>query len=154
MKPREITGHHVFLIAALAFGVIISVNLTLAVNAVRTFPGLEVKNSYIASQSFDRDRSAQVALGWEVEAAIDGNQIRLSIKDRHGVPVQPASLAVTFGRTTHVADDQRLDLAFDGAGFVGPVVAAPGLWSLRVEAEAKDGTLFRKRLELRSRPDA
>ena len=49
----EIKGWHVFATFAAAFGIIISVNLTLAFKAVATFPGLEVRNSYIASQSFD-----------------------------------------------------------------------------------------------------
>ena len=51
-----------------AFGVIIGVNLVLALSAVRTFPGLEVKNSYVASQTFDERRAAQEALGWTVSA--------------------------------------------------------------------------------------
>ena len=42
---REIKGIHVFAAFALAFGTIIAVNMTLAVQAVRTFPGLEVRNS-------------------------------------------------------------------------------------------------------------
>ena len=56
----EIKGWHVFTGFALAFGVIIAVNLTLAFQAVRTFPGLEVKNSYVASQSFEQERRDQV----------------------------------------------------------------------------------------------
>ena len=64
----QIKGWHVALAFGLAFGLIIAVNLTLAFNAIRTFPGLEVKNSYVASQSFDRDRQAQTALDWQVSA--------------------------------------------------------------------------------------
>ena len=45
----EITGWHVLAVFGLAFGVIISVNVILAVNAVKTFPGLEVKNSCSSS---------------------------------------------------------------------------------------------------------
>ena len=37
---REITGRHVLIGTVAAFGVIIAANLTLAVSAVRTFPGL------------------------------------------------------------------------------------------------------------------
>ena len=39
---RELTGRKVLLIFVIAFGVIIGVNVFMAVNAVRTFPGLEV----------------------------------------------------------------------------------------------------------------
>ena len=60
---RELTGAKVFAITAGAFGVIIAVNVVLAVKAVQTFPGLEVANSYVASQSFDAERTAQQKLG-------------------------------------------------------------------------------------------
>lgn len=46
---KELTGRHVLLMFVAGFGIIIAVNLTLAFSAVRTFPGLEVKNSYVAS---------------------------------------------------------------------------------------------------------
>ena len=56
---RELTGRHVLAITLAAFGVVIGVNLLLAVKAVGTFPGVEVSNSYVASQVFDRERSTQ-----------------------------------------------------------------------------------------------
>ena len=56
MMTRELTGRHVLVITLCAFGTIIAVNVFMAVMAVGTFPGLEVKNSYVASQTFDRDR--------------------------------------------------------------------------------------------------
>ncbi len=145
---RELTGRHVFLITASAFAVIIGVNITLAVSAVRTFPGLEVQNSYVASQSFDRERAAQEALGWTVEAEAAQGEMRLAITDDRGRPVAPAALSVLVGRTTSAADDVRPDLRFDGAAFVGPVTLGPGLWTLRIEAEAADGTRFHQRLSL------
>mgnify|MGYP001760938923 FL=1 len=63
---RPLTGKHVLAITLVAFGVIIGVNVLMAVKAVGTFPGLEVANSYVASQDFDRERAAQAALDWTV----------------------------------------------------------------------------------------
>ena len=60
----ELKGKHVLGIAVGAFGVIIAVNLVMAYQAISTFPGLEVANGYVASQTFDADRKAQEALGW------------------------------------------------------------------------------------------
>ena len=62
-REFKLTGWHVLAIFVGAFGVIIGVNVALAWNAVATFPGLEVDNSYIASQTFDDRREAQEALG-------------------------------------------------------------------------------------------
>ena len=68
MSDFVLKGRHVAMIFGGAFTVIIGVNVALAVNAVRTFPGLETKNSYVASQTFDDRRAAQEALGWTVAA--------------------------------------------------------------------------------------
>lgn len=149
---KEITGRHVFATMVLAFGVIIAVNLILAVSAVRTFPGLEVKNSYVASQNFDRDRAAQIALGWTVEASADGKELRLAIRDRDGRPVRPATLDATIGRATHVADDQTPAFDYFGGTYIAPVTLDRGKWELRLAASAEDGTAFRQRIELFVRP--
>ena len=145
---KEIRGIHVFAIFALAFGVIIAVNLTLAYNAVRTFPGLEVENSYVASQTFDADRDAQEALGWEVSATVEGDMLALTIA-RDGTPIAPRIVSATFGRATNVTDDQQPAFVFDGTALVAPVQAGPGNWNLRLVAEAEDGTIFRQRIIVR-----
>lgn len=148
---REITGWHVFAGFALAFSTIIAVNLTLAFNAVRTFPGLEVGNSYVASQSFDADRDAQEALGWQVSAQIAGDTLRLFIT-RDGTAQVPVIEQATFGRATSVARDQELAFTFDGTAFTAPVTAGAGNWNLRLKARAGDGTLFQQRIIVRTAP--
>lgn len=143
--PQEINGRHVFGAFALAFGTIIAVNLTLAFKAVATFPGLEVQNSYVASQSFDMDRAAQVALGWQVSAEVTGHQLSLRIL-KDGVAVSPTIEQAIFGRATSVAADQALDFHFDGTALIAQVSAGQGNWNLRLKARADDGTLFQQRL--------
>lgn len=143
---RQFTGRHMFLITAGAFAVIIGVNLTLAFKAVQTFPGLEVKNSYVASQVFDENRIAQEALGWDVGAVIDGSDLVFSIRDADGNPVELASLESTFGRATSVKDDQTPEFEFVNGDYVAPVTVSRGNWNLRVKATAPDGTLFQQRI--------
>jgi len=58
----ELTGKHVLGITVGAFSIIIAVNVLMAFKAVSTFPGLEVANSYVASQTWDADMAAQKAL--------------------------------------------------------------------------------------------
>jgi len=146
---RRITGWHVLAMFGAGFGIIIAVNLTLAYNAVRTFPGLEVKNSYVASQSFDADRAAQEALGWDVSARLDRGALRLGIH-KGGEPVRPEIVTAVFGRPTATAADQRPVFAWTGSEFVAPLAisgdAARGNWDLWIEARADDGTLFKQRL--------
>jgi nitrogen fixation protein FixH len=141
-----ITGFKFTLIFASFFAVIIMVNLVLAYQAVRTFPGLEVANSYVASQTFDADRASQLALGWHIDAKVHHDELQLSITDSAGKPVEVAALTGTFGRATTVRDDEIPAFIFDGAIYRAAVVTAPGNWNLRFEATARDGTIFRQRV--------
>ena len=143
---REFTGRHMLLITVSAFAVIIGVNVTLAVKAVKTFPGLEVKNSYVASQVFDENRIAQEALGWDVGAVIDGEELIFSVRDAEGNPVELATLDATFGRATSVKDDQTPAFEFVNGDYVAAVTVSRGNWNLRVKATAPDGTLFQQRI--------
>ena len=61
MGPKPLTGRKVLLIAVAAFGVVIAANLAMLLAATGTFPGLVVKNSYVASQGFDAKTAAQRA---------------------------------------------------------------------------------------------
>lgn len=148
-RGRPLTGRGVLAIFIGAFGVIIAVNVLLAYNAVRTFPGLEVRNSYVASQSFDTERAAQQALGWTLSAKLAGDgRLSLGIRDRGGAPAAVASLSARIGRPTERTDDRDLDLIRVGDGYEARFAAGPGKWHLWVEATALDGTAFRQRLTL------
>lgn len=144
---RELTGRHVLAITLTAFGVVIGVNLLLAVKAVGTFPGVEVRNSYVASQVFDRDRSAQAALGWTVTPEYDGRDLTLMIRDRAGNPAPVATLDVTVGRPTHVREDVTPAFTYHNGLFRTALTLAPGQWNIRLTATARDGTTFRQRID-------
>ena len=146
--PEGLKGWHVAAMFVGGFAVIVGVNVALAVSAVRTFPGVEVANSYVASQTFDADRRAQDALGWTVAAVAADGRLRLSVAGPDGAPVRPRSLSARLGRATNVRQDSVPDFAWDGAAFAAPAALAPGNWTLRVEAVAADGTVFRRVLRL------
>ncbi|MDT0681525.1 FixH family protein [Roseicyclus sp. F158] len=143
-----LTGRKVLALFIGAFSVIIGVNLALAYNAVRTFPGLEVANSYVASQSFDDRKAAQEALAWDLDADYDGGILSVTLRDAAGVPVTSPAL-LTLGRPTEGRDD--LARRFEGQDS-WLMELEPGLWRVDVEAEAPDGTAFTRRLKLRVTP--
>ena len=143
-----LTGRKVFLIAASAFAVILGVNVLMAVKAIGTFPGLEVKNSYVASQTFDAERAAQKALGWTLTETLDAGELRLAFRDRDGLPVRVERLSATIGRTTAASDDLKPDFVWRNGDYVAPASLAPGKWMILLEAFAKDGTRFHQRLDL------
>lgn len=148
MMVRQITGRHVLAGFVAAFGLIIGVNLLLAWNAVKTFPGLEVSNSYVASQQFDDRKAAQEALGWTVEATHSDGLLRLGIVDKAGRPVEVKLLEATLGRATHIQEDQVPVFSFDGTAYVAPVDLGEGNWNIRMLAIAPDGTEFTQRVVL------
>ena len=147
---RPLTGWHVLAMFAAFFGVIIAVNVTLAWQAIATFPGLEVANGYVASQSFDADRAAQQALGWTLARSYDAGaqQLRLVFVDEGGLAVSVAALSVLVGRTTATSDDSRPEFVQRDGVYVASVSLGAGKWMMAVEAVADDGTRFHQRLDL------
>lgn len=144
----ELTGKHVLAITVGAFGIIIAVNVVMAVQAVRTFPGLEVANGYIASQTFDAERKAQEALGWTVTPEYRDGRLTVEMVDAGGLPAAVRSMSVLVGRTTASNDDVTPEFVRVSGKWQADVALARGKWMLKVEAEATDGTVFRQRLEL------
>jgi nitrogen fixation protein FixH len=145
---REFTGWHMLGIMVVMFGIIISVNLTLAYKAVQTFPGLETRNSYVVSQSFDADRAAQNALGWTLDTTLTHTQLSLAITDEAGETVTPKIVSATLGRATNVAQDMTPEFTIVDGVMIADVDAGAGYWNLRIVLEAEDGTVFRRRVQL------
>ena len=149
MSEKQITGKQVFFVTASAFTVIIGVNLTLAYKAVSTFPGLEVKNSYVASQSFEARRDAQEALGWNVDVSYENNELSVAFQTSDGESVEARDVELLIGRKTNSTDDQTPDLTYSNGAFRAPVDLEPGYWTVRLTAMSEGGTAFQKRLSLR-----
>lgn len=144
----ELTGKHVLAITVSAFAVIIGVNVLLAYKAVSTFPGLEVDNSYVASQGFNARKAAQEALGWTMTPGYQDGRMTLAFLDRAGRPVAVSELQVLVGRTTEAKDDTFPAFTRNGDLYAADLPLAKGKWMVKVTATAADGTLFEQRSEL------
>ena len=147
-KGFTFTGRHAAAVFIGAFGLIFSVNFFMAYNAVSTFPGIETRNSYIASQTFDDRRAAQESLQWDVGARHADSILTLSITGPNGRPVQPGSMEVTVGRPTSTTDDRSPAFTFDGQAYVAEESLPYGNWDMWIEARALDGTPFTQRLQI------
>jgi len=146
---RPLTGRKVLAIVVSAFALIIAVNVYMAVQAISTFPGLEVKNSYVASQTFDVDRASQESLGWTVTHSYGPDGVlTLVMRDAHGLPAPVRSLSVMLGRTTHVRDDRLVDLVYTGGVYTAKLDLQPGKWLLHLDATSEDGIAFRQRYDM------
>lgn len=148
MSEFRMTGRKALAIFIGAFGLIISVNLFMAYSAVSTFPGLEVRNSYVASQGFNDRLLQQRALGWQVRAELQADELVLHFTDPEGEPVVLASLEGILGRPTHTREDRSPQFEGVAGTYAAPVHVTTGQWLLHLTATAPDGTLFRQRLNM------
>lgn len=148
MSERVITGRMVLGGFVGAFGLIIAVNVYMAYSAISTFPGLEVPNSYVASQVFDSQRRAQEDLGWRIESGYRDGVLTVGFRDRDGYPVRVDALSAVVARPTHRRDDRIPEFRYETGTFTAPLDLAPGAWNLMVEARAHDGTRFHQKIRL------
>ena len=146
-NPKEFTGRKMLFIMIAFFGVIISVNMVLMFSAISTFPGLEVKNSYVASQSFDRRANAQNALGWAPSVAYADGVLILTIETENG-PAIPVSIVAKIGRPTFSGEDQDVIFVLGAQEHRADITLTPGPWRVFIDAIAADGTMFETRLNL------
>lgn len=145
-----LTGRKVLAITVAFFGVVIAVNVGMAYQAVRTFPGLEEEtgNGYDESQAFDTIMREQRALGWSIGLGYSNKVMTVTFQGKDGAVPQVGKIDVLVGRPTEAADDQRPIFAQNGPVFTGPVTLAPGKWMVKINALATDGTEFHQRLSL------
>lgn len=136
---RTFTGWHMAAITISFFAVIIAVNLTLAVLASTSWTGLVVANSYVASQSFNRDAEIarqQQALGWQMNLVVDRSLAKITILDRAGLPIAGLNLRAVLQRPTDEAGDQVLKLREAGTGiYVTNATIGSGVWVADITAE-------------------
>lgn len=145
---REFTGWHMLALMVGGFGIIITVNLFMAWNAISTFPGVEARNSYAVSQTFQADRAAQNALNWDVSADISGGVLTVNILDHRGDPLQAEITRAILGQATNVNMDTVPEFTWTGTQYTAPVTMTEGYWNLRLELIAPDGTKFRRRFPI------
>lgn len=74
---KRFSGRHMTAILLAFFGVVVAVNFTMATFATRTFGGVVVANSYVASQKYNGWLAAarrQDQLGWTVAPRLDAER--------------------------------------------------------------------------------
>jgi len=139
----EFTGRHMALLAVSFFGVIISVNVGMAVLSSTSWTGLVVENSYVASQEFEEKRIAhekQLAAGWQSNFTYAAGIAQLLVKDGAGNPVDLGPVSLLINRPVGGHDDARLspDRGADGS-YSAPVTLGDGVWEAVATADTSTG---------------
>ncbi|MEZ5812522.1 MAG: FixH family protein [Rhizobiaceae bacterium] len=141
---RQFTGLHMLAALVTFFGVIIAVNLVMASFATRSWTGLVVKNSYVASQTFNDTVAAmreQDELGWQGKLSLDDGIIAYRLEDRSGAVIGAQSIDITFKRPSYEGADHTVALTRrDDGVFAAPHRLDDGIWVVEVMAAAGSRT--------------
>lgn len=151
-KEFTLTGRHVLIGLVVFFGAVIAVNVAFAVAAVRSFPGEDVRRSYLQGLAYNdtlADRRAQEALGWQAAAAFrtaeDGGAVlEVVLRTSDGAPLDGAEVNGDLRRAATARFDREFALTPIGGGryAVDLGVLETGRWLLRARAaDARDGAL-------------
>lgn len=142
------------------FAVVFVVNLVMMYFAFDSWTGVDRADAYTAGLAYDETLAAaeaQRALGWavDVEVAEAGEgraQVRVTVADDDGMPLDRADVLARFHRPTHGGADFETPLGWHGSGRYGAEVDVPlrGLWEVHVIAQAR-GARWREavRVDLR-----
>lgn len=143
-EKGKINGRHVLVGLLAAFAVILSANMAMVIAATGSFPGLVVKNSYVASQGFNARSAELTRLGWRATIGYSSGRLTAFIHEPGGAPAAAQNVSATVGRPSDARSDQVFALERDPAsgGFIIDAPLERGKWRVALTAEAVDGTLF------------
>lgn len=134
------TGRHITVIIVAFFAVVVGVNLIMARAAIRTFGGVVVDNSYVASQNYNKwldEAARQKALGWsaKVGRSSDGRVVVTMA----GTPASGLTLHAEARHPLGRLPDQVLTFQRQADGsFRSAEPLGAGRWKLRLDAQAAD----------------
>lgn len=137
---RPFTGRHMGIAMIAFFGVIISVNLTMATFATRSFGGLIIANGYVASREYNgwlKAARAQDALGWTATMVRAGAGVEL-VADADGVVLDGVEVTATAAHPLGRLPARTLRFRGAGPGRYQSIEPLPaGRW--RIHATLRKG---------------
>lgn len=143
----RLTGWHMLAIMFGFFGVIITVNFSMAILASKSWTGLVVKNSYVASQQLNEELEAaklQKEAGWHTEISFSEGLLSVDVYGREGTAIELDNAKLFVGRPTFEQEDRELPLARIQHGrYEADIKLAPGDWAIRLEGRI-EGQPYRR----------
>jgi nitrogen fixation protein FixH len=143
---NPLTGWHALGIVGLFFGTIIAVNVAMAVVATGTFPGLVVKNSYVASQHYNallEEGRAQEDRGWTADLQAEDGVLQVRLTDPSDAPITGLRVAARVGRPASASEDRVLEFQIGSDGYLAVDTLPSGRWIVELEAWSSDRLVYR-----------
>jgi nitrogen fixation protein FixH len=141
-----IRGWHVLAGVSAFFAVVIGVDSTFTVLALRTFPGQVSVTPYEDGLLYNRhiaQLDAQARLGWRAAAAAEPGQVALEFRDRQGRAL--TGLSITGRLERPATEAGRISLHFTEAApgrYLAPTGRIAGAWDLTADARGPNGGAF------------
>jgi len=132
---KQFTGWHMLAIMVAFFGVVISVNVTMAISSARTWTGLVVANSYVESQRFNEKQhtiAAQREAGWVVQTRHVDGLIVFRAQDANGVLLDLEDVSAFVRRPVGGHDDATVALVRNGDAYSGVHNLDAGVWDITI----------------------
>jgi len=142
-SAKPLTGRKVLIIFLAFFGVVTAVNIVFTYYATSTFPGLVVKNSYVASQEYDALRDAQNALGWHAGAGLEDGVLTVAIRDHDNAPVHGLTVSAVIGHPSTTEGERVVDLLAEGDVYTAHPDLPKGIWRVEIHAQGGPEETFR-----------
>jgi nitrogen fixation protein FixH len=128
---RPFTGRHMALILIAFFAVVVGVNVTMAVLARKSWTGLVVPNSYVASQHFNAEtqkRLAMLAQGFRMEIVVRGVSVSITLNDKAGTALPLHKASMTLVRSDRAVSDTSIAMQCQNSLCSSMTELSPGLW--------------------------
>lgn len=131
---------------AAGMGVVIGVNVLMAVLAIRSFPGNVGSDGFTLSNRYNQvmqSARADQGRGWSVLADLAGDRPRIVMRGRDGALLEGAEVQVAARRPLGADASLPLAMSRQGAGVHVAVTGlpAPGQWDLTIAVTDNGETL-------------
>lgn len=142
----RVKGWHVAVWVVAFFTVVIGVDTTFTVLALRSHPGEVSVTPYEDGLMYNRrldQLAAQARLGWRASAVAGPQVVTFEVRDREGRAVRELAMNGKLERPATEAG--RLTARFQEVApgrYVAPTGPISGTWDLTVEARSPEGAVF------------
>ncbi|SEI19564.1 Nitrogen fixation protein FixH [Rhizobium tibeticum] len=149
---KGFTGRHMLFIMLAFFGIIISVNMTMAWYATSSWSGLVVENTYVASQEFNKKAQAirtMATSGVSGELALQDGLIVYTLRNLDGSPAAADAVTAHIKRPVGDHEDFVIRLSKSGDGhFEARHRVLSGDWIVEVISKDEGTTVMHEALRI------
>ncbi len=145
---KEFTGRHMLAAMLSFFGVIITVNMTMAWFAAGSWSGLVAKNGYVESINYKGKQAAfekQRGLGWKSQIRLQNDQVIFAVKNAEGKAVTGLAIVAKLGRpATEKSDTEMFFTEANPGEYLASAPRQTGQWLIEIKATGKNDELYKK----------